>query len=58
MYMPDMYMPFRDHSDYFATLSEIAEAGRCTLPADVLDFLERGAGEERTLRDNLEAFHR
>ena len=50
-------MPFWNSPDSFATLSEIIEAARCVLPADVLDFLEGGAGEERTLRDNRAAFH-
>jgi isopentenyl diphosphate isomerase/L-lactate dehydrogenase-like FMN-dependent dehydrogenase len=42
--------------DSYATLSEIIDAARCALPTDVLDFLEGGAGEERTLRLNQEAF--
>ncbi|MEU7811799.1 alpha-hydroxy acid oxidase [Pseudonocardia sp. NPDC049154] len=42
----------------FATLSEIAAAARAALPADVVDFLDGGAGEERTLRRNREAFAR
>ncbi|GAA1329135.1 alpha-hydroxy acid oxidase [Pseudonocardia xinjiangensis] len=42
----------------FLTFSEIADVARSALPTDVLDFLEGGAGEERTLRDNRGAFHR
>ncbi|MFR9807122.1 alpha-hydroxy acid oxidase [Pseudonocardia sp. RS010] len=42
----------------FATLSEIAEAARAALPPDVVDFLDGGSGEERTLRRNREAFGR
>jgi isopentenyl diphosphate isomerase/L-lactate dehydrogenase-like FMN-dependent dehydrogenase len=54
---PAMSLHFGNSPDSFATLSEIIEAARCVLPADVLDFLEGGAGEERTLRDNRAAFH-
>jgi isopentenyl diphosphate isomerase/L-lactate dehydrogenase-like FMN-dependent dehydrogenase len=49
-------LPFDEDPDSFATLSEIVEVARCALPAGVLDFLEGGAGEERTLRDNRAAF--
>jgi isopentenyl diphosphate isomerase/L-lactate dehydrogenase-like FMN-dependent dehydrogenase len=53
-----MLPPFSSSRESFATLSEIIGAARCVLPGDVLDFLEGGAGEERTLRDNREAFVR
>jgi isopentenyl diphosphate isomerase/L-lactate dehydrogenase-like FMN-dependent dehydrogenase len=45
-------------SECFATLSEIVEAARRSLPEAALAFLEGGAGEERSLRDNRAAFHR
>jgi isopentenyl diphosphate isomerase/L-lactate dehydrogenase-like FMN-dependent dehydrogenase len=48
----------RHKSEFAATLPEIIEAARGSLPEDVLTFLESGAGEERSLRDNRAAFHR
>ena len=40
------------------TLDEIYELGRNSLPDGVLAYLEEGAGEEQTLRDNQRAFGR
>lgn len=42
----------------FATLEEIRESALRTLPQDVTDFLEGGAGSETTLRANRTAFER
>jgi len=42
----------------FVALEEIHAAALRTLPADVAGYLESGAGEERTLRANREAFGR
>ncbi|MGW4248496.1 alpha-hydroxy acid oxidase [Nocardia sp. NPDC004722] len=42
----------------FGTLDEIHRAAAAALPADVLDFVEGGAGRELTLRDNRLAFER
>ncbi|GAB2981091.1 alpha-hydroxy-acid oxidizing protein [Amycolatopsis acidiphila] len=42
----------------FAALEEIRDSAARTLPRDVLDFLEGGAGRETTLRANLAAFER
>lgn len=52
-----VHLPLGEDPDSFATLSEIIGVARRVLPADILDFLEGGAGEERTLRDNRAAFH-
>ncbi|GAA1195889.1 alpha-hydroxy acid oxidase [Pseudonocardia alaniniphila] len=50
-------LPLREEDlDSFATLTEIIGVARGVLPTDILDFLEGGAGEERTLRDNRTAF--
>jgi 4-hydroxymandelate oxidase len=42
----------------YATLGEIVDAARDALDADVLEFLDSGAGDEVTLRRNREAFAR
>ncbi|HJQ48168.1 MAG TPA: alpha-hydroxy acid oxidase [Amycolatopsis sp.] len=42
----------------FATLGEIVDRGRSALDAEVRDFLEGGAGAERTVRRNSSAFDR
>jgi isopentenyl diphosphate isomerase/L-lactate dehydrogenase-like FMN-dependent dehydrogenase len=42
----------------FATISELIDAARHRLPVHVLEYLESGAGEERTVRANREAFDR
>lgn len=42
----------------YATLGEIVDAARAELDADVLDFLDSGAGDGVTLRRNREAFAR
>ncbi len=42
--------------DRFATLSELRDAAREALSHEVWDYLESGAGEEQTLRDNRSAF--
>ena len=42
----------------FLTLEEIHAAAMKNLPPEVADFLETGAGAERTLRANREAFDR
>ncbi|WP_019925808.1 alpha-hydroxy acid oxidase [Nocardia sp. BMG111209] len=42
----------------FGTLDEIHRAAAAALPADVLDFVEGGAGQEITLRANRTAFER
>jgi 4-hydroxymandelate oxidase len=42
----------------YAMLDEIVEDARNALDADVLDFLDGGAGDEITLRRNREAFAR
>jgi 4-hydroxymandelate oxidase len=42
----------------FGTLDEIHRAAVAALPADVMDFIEGGAGKESTLRANLAAFER
>jgi isopentenyl diphosphate isomerase/L-lactate dehydrogenase-like FMN-dependent dehydrogenase len=44
--------------DGFEALSEIHEAARALLPREVWDYLESGAGEELTLRENRLAFSR
>ncbi|TNC25119.1 alpha-hydroxy acid oxidase [Amycolatopsis alkalitolerans] len=49
---------FYGSGERFATLDEIVDAARETLPADVWDFLAGGAGDESTLRANREAFGR
>ena len=42
----------------FVTLEEIRATAIGNLPRDVADYLEAGAGAERTLRANREAFGR
>jgi isopentenyl diphosphate isomerase/L-lactate dehydrogenase-like FMN-dependent dehydrogenase len=42
----------------FATLDEIAAAARDALDPAVWDFMDGGAGTERTLRANCAAFSR
>lgn len=42
----------------FPTFREIEQAARRNLPPDVWNFLEGGAGDEVTLRENREAFNR
>ncbi|GAB0106755.1 alpha-hydroxy acid oxidase [Nocardia sp. JMUB6875] len=42
----------------FGTLDEIHRAAAAALPAEVMDFVEGGAGKEITLRDNRAAFDR
>lgn len=42
----------------FATLSEIIEAAEAKLSAAVWDFMQGGAGAERTLHENRAAFYR
>ena len=42
----------------WAVLEELREEARAVLPADVADFLDSGAGTERTLRANRAAFER
>jgi isopentenyl diphosphate isomerase/L-lactate dehydrogenase-like FMN-dependent dehydrogenase len=49
---------FYGASERFATLAEIIAACRATLPSDVWDFLDGGAGDEVTLRANRRAFDR
>jgi 4-hydroxymandelate oxidase len=44
--------------DTYATLTEIVEVARRALDANVLDFLDGGAGDEVTLRRNREVFAR
>jgi 4-hydroxymandelate oxidase len=46
-----------DESTY-TTLGEIVDAARLALDADLLDFLDSGAGDEVTLRRNRTAFER
>ena len=48
---------YNTSADY-ATLGEIVDKGRSTLDDKVRDFLEGGAGAERTLRRNRSAFDR
>jgi 4-hydroxymandelate oxidase len=40
----------------FATLSELRDGAQANLSPEVWDYLESGAGEEQTLRDNRSAF--
>ncbi|MDG4797025.1 aminotransferase class I/II-fold pyridoxal phosphate-dependent enzyme [Micromonospora sp. WMMD1082] len=42
----------------YLTLEDLASAARATLPADIWDFVEGGAGHERTLAANRQAFGR
>jgi 4-hydroxymandelate oxidase len=42
----------------FETLSELREVAERRLPADVWAYVEGGSGEEFTLRENHEAYHR
>jgi len=42
----------------FRTLSELERAAADRLPSGIWDYLQGGAGEERTLRANREAFRR
>jgi isopentenyl diphosphate isomerase/L-lactate dehydrogenase-like FMN-dependent dehydrogenase len=42
----------------FVTCREIEAAGRASIDAPTLNFLEGGAGDERTIRDNRLAFER
>ncbi|MEV6333975.1 alpha-hydroxy acid oxidase [Nocardia vinacea] len=42
----------------FGTLDEIHRAARNALPREVFDFVEGGAGQEITLRENRAAFNR
>ena len=46
----------RTARDGFATLSELRDGARARLSPEVWDYLESGAGEEQTLRDNRSAF--
>ncbi len=48
----------RGARDGFEALSEIHAAARATLAPEVWDYLESGAGEELTLRENRTAFSR
>lgn len=55
---PQRMLDFSDRGSEFATLSEIIEGARANLPAEVLDFLDSGAGREVTLQRNRTAFDR
>jgi isopentenyl diphosphate isomerase/L-lactate dehydrogenase-like FMN-dependent dehydrogenase len=49
---------FYGSAERFATLGEIVAACRESLPPEVWDFLDGGAGDEATLRANRAAFER
>ena len=51
-------MAMRQYDAEFVAVEEIHAAALRNLPWDVADYLETGAGTERTLRANREAFGR